>query len=571
MKKLLSVLLIVMLVLSMCLAGCSNTSEEKTTEATTKAPSGETTTKAPSGETTTTAPATGDSQIILTYAENPASFDLHAYNTTILRTIQSAVREPLVREYKYEAVPSGAESWDISEDGLTWTFHLRKDLYWNDGVQVVAQHYVDSFERCINPNSFTPSGGAEAAMFKNGTEYYSGTLTDFSQVGYKAVDDFTLEMTLAYPNGTLLSAIRASFYLPIRIDKVQEWGDKFGSSPDYVMNCGPYVLDEWVHEQYITLKKNPDYWNAANIALDTVRFEIVASSETAALLFEEGEVDYVALSSTQILEYNTNEFFHQEVYDSCFGMFFRKTHEYFQNEDLVKAFGWIIDREGLCVSLYNGAYTPALTVFSPGTLDAWGMHYDHNPWVGAFELGPNEEKAQQYLQKGLSTLGITADMIDSKIMTGDGESTRLMAEYLQDTWNTAFGTNIGVDLYVSSTRWANERTGNYDIDFSGFTGDGTLGWSSWEYGGNYYKHTGFVEQPYFQTFQGLVDMWKAELDPEKQSRIAGIAEQMLLDHVVWTPIYNGSQLYLFRHDKFEGFSLDKAGMQLNYIFTKPIA
>jgi len=570
MKKLLSVLLIVVMVLSMALAGCSNSNEETTTKAPeqTTAPSGETTTKAPEQ---TTAPAAEGKELILTYSENPASFDLHAYNTPVLRTIQPSIMEPLVREQNFEAVPAGAESWTMSEDGMTWTFNIRKGMKWADGVEVTAQHYVDAFERTINPNSFTPSGGAEAAMFKNGTEYYSGTITDFNEVGIKAADDYTLVCELAYPCASFLSEIRASFYLPIRLDKVQEWGDKYGSAPEYVICCGPYTLTEWVHEQYITLTKNPEHWNAANIALDKVTIEIVASNETAALLFGEGDVDYVALASTQILQYKDNEFFYSVDNNSNYGLFFRKTHEYFQNEDLVKAFGWIIDREGLCQALYNGAGTPATRAFAPSTMDAYGLHYDHNGWVGAFDVKPNEEKAMSYLNKGLTALGITADQINSAIMTGDAEGTRLMAEYLQDTWNTAFGTNIGVDLYVSAQRWANERTGNYDIDFTGFTGSGVITWSSWEYGGNYYKHTGFVEQPYFQTFQGLVDMWKFETDPEKAARIAGIAEQILLDHVVFTPVYNGVKLYMLRTDKFEGISLDKSGMEVNFIWAKPIA
>lgn len=154
-------------------------------------------------------------------------------------------------------------------------------------------------------------------------------------------------------------------------------------------------------------------------------------------------------------------------------------------------------------------------------------------------------------------------------MTGDGESTRLLSEYIQDVLSTVLGIKVNVSLKPSKQRWADERAGAYELNISGYTGDGTIGFSSWETGGNYYKHTGFVNQSYFQEFQDLVNKFKYEVDPVKASEYAGQAEQLILDHAVFIPIYHGTKIYLLRDDRFQNINMDKAGMEVNYIFAEP--
>lgn len=199
-------------------------------------------------------------------------------NDEMSALIMYALNESLIRNSYNEIIPGLAESYDVSEDGTVYTFHLR-DAKWSDGVPVTAKDFEYSFLRTMNPET----GSSQVSEFDsilNAQAYYNGEITDASLVGVKAVDEKTLVLTLTYNDPFFMTEMAEGInFYPIREDYVKKYGMSYASSPETFIGCGPFVLKEWVQGARITLEKNPEYWNADKVKLERV-VELIIPDET---------------------------------------------------------------------------------------------------------------------------------------------------------------------------------------------------------------------------------------------------------------------------------------------------
>jgi oligopeptide transport system substrate-binding protein len=182
--------------------------------------------------------------------------------------------------------PTGATGFEVSDDGLLYTIHLRPEVVWSDGQPVVAQHYVDGVIRLLDPERGWGYGyllydieGAEA--------FNDGESTDPATVGIRAVDDHTLEVRLAAPAAHFEMLLAYGTFYPVRLDILEEQGDLWTGPGEYPSN-GPYLLEGWDHGQQIVLVKNPTYWNADQVEIDTVRMPIVPAVADTLEMYENG-------------------------------------------------------------------------------------------------------------------------------------------------------------------------------------------------------------------------------------------------------------------------------------------
>jgi len=194
--------------------------------------------------------------------------------------------------------PSGATDYSVSDDGLVYTINLRDDAMWSDGVPVIAQQYVDGVVRLMKPET-----AAEYAWLMYDIEgaeaFNTGETDDPETLGVKAIDDYTLEVTLKAPTSYFETILPFSTFYPVRLDLVEEYGDQWTEPGNYVSN-GAYLLDSWDHEAEVVLVKNPDYWNADAVSIEKITLPIIQEDATMLALYENGELHMSGLPSEEI-------------------------------------------------------------------------------------------------------------------------------------------------------------------------------------------------------------------------------------------------------------------------------
>ena len=225
------------------------------------------------------------------------------------------------RDKDDKLIPAVAESWDISEDYLTYTFYLRTNAKWSDGKTVTANDFVYAWQRAVDPK-VASSVSYQLNPIKNASKIIKGELP-LTELGVKAIDDYTLEVNLESPTAYFLDLLSITIYSPLRKDIIEKYGDAW-TQEEYIGN-GPFFVKEHINNDKIIMEKNTNYWNKETIIPQTITFSlldnpntIVASIQDGTLLFgsnpplqdipkltEEGYIDYVPLLGIYFLSINT--------------------------------------------------------------------------------------------------------------------------------------------------------------------------------------------------------------------------------------------------------------------------
>ena len=187
--------------------------------------------------------------------------------------------------------PGMAERWEVSADKLHYTFHLRNNAVWSNGDPVTAQDFVQSWERVLNPS--TPADYApQLYPLINAKAYNEGALKDFTRVGVKALDAHTLQTDLENPIPYWIDLCAFMTLAPVHLPTITKYQDGWAKAGRLVGN-GPYLLEEWLLDDHIRLRKNPHYWDAAHVGMGTVDVMPIADANTAFNYFMTGEADLV--------------------------------------------------------------------------------------------------------------------------------------------------------------------------------------------------------------------------------------------------------------------------------------
>ncbi len=292
MKRLLALLLCVTMLMSV--AACGNNNNTSTPGSST--PAGD-------GGSGTTAP-TGPSIYRKLYSSEVTTLNYLSTGTTLEFEPAANVIDTLVEYDKFGTVqPALATSWETSEDGLTWTFHLRNDAKWvkSDGTEygpVTAHDFVTGLQWVVNPANESKTSDVVCSVIKNADELYGKQLTDFNELGVKAIDDYTLEYTLKAPTPYFLSMLTYVCFMPANADFIAEKGDKFGAadSADNLLYCGAFRIADFQPQVLHTFVKNDAYWDKDNVFLDEIQETFNKEATTLApTMYQRGEVDYAVI------------------------------------------------------------------------------------------------------------------------------------------------------------------------------------------------------------------------------------------------------------------------------------
>lgn len=363
----------------------------------------------------------------------------------------------------HDIVPALAESYDVSEDELTYTFHLR-DAKWSNDEPVTAGDFAYAWKKTItDPTSdYAYLFGSDGACIK-GADEAMGDESKIDEIAVTAKDDKTLEVTLTTKTPYFISLTTFPPFYPVNEEFAKEQGDQYGLGPDNLLFCGPFKLEDWVKGNSLKYSKNENYWDAENVSLEEVTTNIIPEPSSAALAYENGTTDYARLNSSLVDKYKDDE-----AYKSVLGSFLWYLQYNFENEDLAnenlrRALAYAVDREDLTANVLKDGSIPAVGFVTRELSNGPdGKDYRETAEEYFAETGEEREKlAQEYWEKAKAELG--KDQIDLRFLFEPSDPAKSAAEYMQSEFAKLDGLNIEMVSQEKNVRLKSQQNGDFDL------------------------------------------------------------------------------------------------------------
>ena len=470
----------------------------------------------------------------------PASLDPHIATGVPEHHIMSSVMEGLVLKDRrsLEPRPGVAESWTISDDGRVYTFKLRDDARWSNGDPHIANDYVWSWWRALQP----ALGNQYAYMLfpiKNAKRYYDRETEDFGDVGVKALDQRTLQVTLTNPTPYFLQLLDHYSLFPVHQATIEKFGnaDQRGTRWSYEGNLvsnGPFKLDEWKINRHITVTRNLHYWDNDNVALNGIVFKPVENTVTEERMFRAGQLHVTSsVPADKISTYRKSNSTELKIAPYLGTYFYRlniKTPQ-LQDRRVRRALGMAIDREKLVENITKGGQIPAYTMTPPGTMG----------YYPTSTLAFDPEGAKNLLSEAGYPNGEGFPAIEILYNTNEGH--RKIAVALQEMWKDY----LNVDIKLLNQEWkvylATESAGDYQISRGGWIGDYVDPNNFLDMflcgGGN--NRTGWCNEEYDRL---ILEVAPSQSSHEERLAVFQQAETMLLDDMPIIPVYTYTSVKL---------------------------
>ena len=518
----------------------------------------------------------------------PTSLDPARASDNYALSIMANIYEPLVLIHGDKdgnpVFTGGAATWDVSEDGLVYTFHLRDNQWW-DGQPVTAQDYEYALKRAIDPATGAPyvyllsdilnaiqeeeapaeeiaEEEDEAATEAENEEETPAAETeesktenvapafDMDKVGVKALDDKTLEITLGAPSATFLQVMAQPVSCAVRKDWIEKEGEAYGSDPDKIMGNGPFKVNEWQHNTKIVLEKADTYWNAANVLYQKVNLPILQDENTLMTAFMNKEIFSVGTTKPEWKEKFAEK---EDVINvnkddiATFFMMFNTKDELFKNVKVRRAFSAALDREDFNETIWFGN-NKAATGWVPLTIYVGDNNYREAAGNFIDKLQQEVPDPKALLAEGLSELGMDdkIDNLEVSIILGSTDTWfRTFGEYLQ----SIFKEVLNVDLKIEQLDWTvfSDRVDKSDYQI------GYMAWGSElvepnamlliHADGSPQVGTYWDNEEYNKTVKAAA----SEVDPAKRLELYIKAESILMDEAPVAPVVH-SMINSYRYD-----------------------
>lgn len=469
--------------------------------------------------------------------------------------------------------PAGAETVDISDDKLVYTFHLREDATWSNGDPVVATDYEFAWQQALNPE--VASDYAYMLYFIHNAEPYFNGEVEWSEVGVKVIDDYTLEVTLDNPLPYATDLFAFPTLAPINQKFYEEVGaDKYATDAEYFCCNGMYELTEWSHNSQIVFQKREEYWNADAVGPDTIVYKIITDSQAGLNSYLSREIDYTDLDSGEVVQQAEAAGFEVGVKParSSYYLIVNTEDEFMSNQNLRLALAYAIDKQALIDTVYQNDNQP-MTSFTPpaimGAAGADGPSFQEALLEERGEMYPASgdlEKAQEYLQAALEELGCTVDELNLSIDCADDSLRRNCATFLQEQWRQNLGIeNIAVNSMQTKQVSANRQSGDYCMSLGGWSPDYNDAINFLDLwvtdGGN---NDSFWSN---EEYDNLIAQATAEADVEVRQQYLFDAEEILAAEMPIIPLYWQCQNYSYNSDKIVDGAIITANQTTFYYAT----
>lgn len=506
--------------------------------------------------------ASAQEQVLtLSVGSEPPTIDPALATDTTSGAIINNVFEGLTsRDGEGQTVPGVAQEWEVSEDGLTYTFHLREDAVWSNGDPVTASDFEYAWKRVLDPA--TTAQYASIMYVVEGAEAYNTGEGEADAVGVTAVDDTTLEVKLNAPSPYFEELVAHYTFMPAHqatAEANEDWA--MGAGEDFITN-GAFLLESWNHNSDYTLIANENYWDAENVALDQVNVQVIESEATANSEWQAGTLDYLGapygvVSLDAIDLYRNEGILQTQPYAGIYWYKVNTTDEVMSNVNIRKALGLAIDRQALIDNVLKGEQQAALG-YVPPTME--GFDTDRGYFTDAAF-----ESAQEHLATGLEELGMSdASELQIEIAINTSEAHSAVAQFIQEGWRT----NLGVEATIRNSEWQvyldEMSTLSYQVGRMGWiadyndpntfldmyrtadTGNNDTGWENEE-------------------FKTLIDEAAKEQDTAARSQLLVDAEAVMIEDFPVIPIYYYTNNYVVK-DTVQNMKPDPLGnINLKYV------
>ncbi|MDA1067615.1 MAG: peptide ABC transporter substrate-binding protein [Verrucomicrobia bacterium] len=469
----------------------------------------------------------------------PQSLDPHIVTGTVEMRILQNLFEGLVAmdPVSLKMVPAAAESWNISEDGKTYTFHLRKNLKWSNGDRVTAFDFHYAMRRVLSPKLGNTYIEYFFQTVTNAIAYNSGEITDFGEVGFSSPNDFTFEIHLDHPNPVLLNYLDQPSFYPMHKHTVEAHGDydERGTAwmrPENFVGNGAFQLTKWGVNTVVSMEPNPHYWDRDTVRLNQVHFHPIENTETQYRAYESGQVHvalHIPLHVIMQLEKTLPPDYHNHMIFAIYFYVFNVNKPPLDDPRIRKALSMAINRKDIVEKVTQGGEQVAFSYVPPKA----------NNYVPTASVSEDLDEARRLLAEagypggeGLPTLELIYNTADNH---------KKIAEAIQQMWKSELGVNIELinmewkvfldtrssgDFQIARSGWGSDTDyGGYMSLFTSDSGNNPTGWSN-------------------RIFDQLYQLSTVAIEPSERMKIIQEAEAILLDELPVMPIYFYTRNYL---------------------------
>ena len=438
---------------------------------------------------------------------------------------------------KGKTAPAIAKSWDVSDDGKTYTFHLR-DAKWSNGDKVTAKDFVYSWRKIIkDAGNYAYMLGSEGASVKNADSLMelgtNATDEQMATLGVTAKDDKTLVVELENKVPYFTDLMAFPCYFPQNEKFVEKCGKNYGTKPEYTISNGAYTMTKWVKGNKATFTKNDKYYDAKTVETKNLEMYLVQDPKTAAQNFDNGKVDYATINSTLVDKYKGKDTFTTFNEGYLFYLQLNFKNSTVANKNLREALAYAINRKDLCENVLKDGSKEA-TGFVPSQLSTSPAGKDFRDDADKY-VSYDQKKAQEYLDAAKKELG--TDTITIDLLYGTDESPMdTMAEYLQGSFSKLKGLKVNMVATVKKDRIYNrEANGNFQVVCTRWGPDYAdpttyLNLANTGNSNNYGKYTN-------AKYDALMEQVQTESDLTKRWDLMVQAEKIIMDDLAYIPVF----------------------------------
>ncbi|OOE12158.1 peptide ABC transporter substrate-binding protein [Fictibacillus arsenicus] len=521
-----SLLLTLVLVLSMFLAACSGGEKKETGEK-----------KGGNEGDKTEKPAEPQVLNILDGEEIP-SMDSSQATDSVSFEVMNNVMEGLYRLDKdNKPTPGVALEHKTNEDGTVYTFTLNPEAKWSDGSKVTANDFVYSWRKALHPDTLS-----EYAYIMGPVKNANAIQTDgdplfgkVEELGVKAVDESTLEVTLEAPAPYFLGLTGFATFYPQKEEFVKAQGDKYALEANTLLYNGPFVLNEWKHNEGWQYKKNDNYWDKDAVKLDEINVKIVKDVATSVNLYETGQTDITGLSMEYVDQYKDHEDLYTRGEATVFFLRLNqnsKNSDALKNANIRKAIDMAYDKQSMVDVLLNNGSTPAYYLV-PGEFTPGPDGEDFRKTNGNFG-GYDLEKAKELWAAGLKELG--KETVELELLNYDSDGAKKMGEFFKNQLEKNLpGIKVSIKAQPFKQKLELESKGEYDFSYAGWGPDyqDPMTFLDMFVTDGAHNQMGYSNPDYDK----LINDAKKEMDQEKRWEMMLEAEKVLFEDQAISPLY----------------------------------